>query len=214
MARFHGLHLPAPATVMTDPTLAWDDVGNVYMVGLLGNRSAHLEHPRHGRLQIDRWRPYVGSRQHDPLERRRRQAVGCRGRQPVQPVSRACVRRLGRRLDHALRPHIGSWRDVDRRWIHCDRLDQSRGRFILSGDQRIRQWRYLHRLDRRKHHQDDRLHRRRRLVPSRDGSRNRRDHVECVAAPGRLSRSPRRHVPRPYTPDRVRVQSNRRGCVG
>lgn len=29
--------LPAPATVMTDPTLAWDDVGSVYMVGLLGN---------------------------------------------------------------------------------------------------------------------------------------------------------------------------------
>lgn len=28
--------LPAPATVMTDPTLAWDDAGNVYMVGLLG----------------------------------------------------------------------------------------------------------------------------------------------------------------------------------
>lgn len=29
--------LPAGATVMTDPTLAWDDIGNVYMVGLVGN---------------------------------------------------------------------------------------------------------------------------------------------------------------------------------
>ena len=29
--------LPASATVMTDPTLAWDDVGNVFFVGLVGN---------------------------------------------------------------------------------------------------------------------------------------------------------------------------------
>ena len=29
--------LPAGATVMTDPTLAWDDSGNVFMVGLVGN---------------------------------------------------------------------------------------------------------------------------------------------------------------------------------
>src|SRR5262249_17833139 len=29
--------LPPPATVMTDPTLAWDDSGNVYSVGLVGN---------------------------------------------------------------------------------------------------------------------------------------------------------------------------------
>ena len=29
--------LPTPATVMTDPTLAWDDTGNVYMVGLVGH---------------------------------------------------------------------------------------------------------------------------------------------------------------------------------
>ena len=28
---------PAGATVMTDPALAWDDIGNVYMVGLVGN---------------------------------------------------------------------------------------------------------------------------------------------------------------------------------
>jgi hypothetical protein len=31
------LALPAGATVMTDPTLAWDDVGNVFLVGLTGN---------------------------------------------------------------------------------------------------------------------------------------------------------------------------------
>ena len=29
--------LPAGATVMTDPTLAWDDSGNVFLVGLVGN---------------------------------------------------------------------------------------------------------------------------------------------------------------------------------
>lgn len=29
--------LPPGATVMTDPTLAWDDIGNVYSVGLVGN---------------------------------------------------------------------------------------------------------------------------------------------------------------------------------
>ncbi|MGZ4877960.1 MAG: sialidase family protein [Candidatus Angelobacter sp.] len=29
--------LPAGATVMTDPTLAWDDIGNVYAIGLVGN---------------------------------------------------------------------------------------------------------------------------------------------------------------------------------
>jgi hypothetical protein len=29
--------LPSGATVMTDPTLAWDDVGNIYAVGLVGN---------------------------------------------------------------------------------------------------------------------------------------------------------------------------------
>src|SRR5689334_16862970 len=29
--------LPPGATVMTDPTLAWDDVGNVYSLGLVGN---------------------------------------------------------------------------------------------------------------------------------------------------------------------------------
>lgn len=29
--------LPAGATVMTDPTLAWDDAGNIYSVGLVGN---------------------------------------------------------------------------------------------------------------------------------------------------------------------------------
>jgi hypothetical protein len=29
--------LPPGATVMTDPTLAWDDAGNVYSVGLVGN---------------------------------------------------------------------------------------------------------------------------------------------------------------------------------
>jgi hypothetical protein len=29
--------LPAGATVMTDPTAAWDDVGNVYFLGLVGN---------------------------------------------------------------------------------------------------------------------------------------------------------------------------------
>lgn len=29
--------LPAGATVMTDPTLAWDDSGNVYAIGLVGN---------------------------------------------------------------------------------------------------------------------------------------------------------------------------------
>ena len=29
--------LPPPATVMTDPTLAWDDGGNVFFVGLVGN---------------------------------------------------------------------------------------------------------------------------------------------------------------------------------
>ena len=29
--------LPAGATVMTDPTLAWDDAGNVYAIGLVGN---------------------------------------------------------------------------------------------------------------------------------------------------------------------------------
>ena len=31
------LVLPAGATVMTDPTLAWDDTGNVFLVGLTGN---------------------------------------------------------------------------------------------------------------------------------------------------------------------------------
>ncbi len=31
------LVLPAGATVMTDPTLAWDDAGNVFLVGLTGN---------------------------------------------------------------------------------------------------------------------------------------------------------------------------------
>jgi len=31
------LALPTGATVMTDPTLAWDDIGNVYLVGLIGN---------------------------------------------------------------------------------------------------------------------------------------------------------------------------------
>jgi hypothetical protein len=31
------LALPAGATVMTDPTLAWDDAGNVFLVGLTGN---------------------------------------------------------------------------------------------------------------------------------------------------------------------------------
>src|SRR5215469_6385146 len=30
-------NLPPSATVMTDPTLAWDDAGNVFMVGLVGN---------------------------------------------------------------------------------------------------------------------------------------------------------------------------------
>src|SRR6266567_4761998 len=30
------LALPAGATVMTDPTLAWDDAGNVFLVGLTG----------------------------------------------------------------------------------------------------------------------------------------------------------------------------------
>ena len=29
--------LPSGSTVMTDPTLAWDDVGNVYFLGLTGN---------------------------------------------------------------------------------------------------------------------------------------------------------------------------------
>ena len=29
--------LPTGATVMTDPTMAWDDAGNVFMVGLVGN---------------------------------------------------------------------------------------------------------------------------------------------------------------------------------
>ena len=29
--------LPTGATLMTDPTLAWDDLGNVYMTGLVGN---------------------------------------------------------------------------------------------------------------------------------------------------------------------------------
>ena len=29
--------LPAGATVMTDPTMAWDDSGNVFLVGLVGN---------------------------------------------------------------------------------------------------------------------------------------------------------------------------------
>ena len=29
--------LPSGATVMTDPTLAWDDAGNVFSVGLVGN---------------------------------------------------------------------------------------------------------------------------------------------------------------------------------
>ena len=31
------LALPAGATVMTDPTLAWDDAGNLFLVGLVGN---------------------------------------------------------------------------------------------------------------------------------------------------------------------------------
>ncbi len=31
------LAFPAGATVMTDPTVAWDDVGNIYLVGLIGN---------------------------------------------------------------------------------------------------------------------------------------------------------------------------------
>jgi|GEM_PF-1244554 len=31
------LTLPPGATVMTDPTLAWDDLGNIFLVGLVGN---------------------------------------------------------------------------------------------------------------------------------------------------------------------------------
>ena len=49
------LALPAGQTVMTDPTLAWDDSGNVFLVGLVGTRS---EERRVGKECRSRWSPY------------------------------------------------------------------------------------------------------------------------------------------------------------
>jgi hypothetical protein len=44
-------NFPPSATVMTDPTLAWDDSGNVFMVGLVGNNPPTRVFFRHFQAQ-------------------------------------------------------------------------------------------------------------------------------------------------------------------
>ncbi len=84
-------------TVMTDPTMAWDDSGNVFLVGLVGKNPPTWTTIGDRDLQVDRRRQDLERAELDPHEHWRRQAVGGGRHEPGEPVSRQRVRGVGRR---------------------------------------------------------------------------------------------------------------------
>ena len=123
-------------SIMTDPTLAWDDSGNVFLIGLacvpnstpppavLANEGSILVYKSTNGGQS--WSTPV------PI-------AGTNGRQPGQPLSWQYLRCLGQSLDwrDGLHAHRGRWHHLDRRGKRgrdcgCRRLDHHR--HSLSGD--------------------------------------------------------------------------------